>query len=195
MPCVPRPTARDRLVDALRGNIADEDPDTARLIRALRHVRRTGVFSRAEFLAMCRWKSPRSCRQCEANAAATVRRVAREVLNARSERRRMELLLELRGVGVPTASAILTLVDPRRYGVLDIRAWQLLHETGWVGANPRGVGFRAAHWEEYLRVLRLLAARLGAPVRRVEWTLFLCHRRRPGRLYRRPEDRRDRSRR
>jgi hypothetical protein len=183
MPDVPRRTACDRLVEELRVSLADEEPETAQLIRALRHVRQRGVFSRREFLTMCRWKSPRSGPQCATNTAAVVRRVAREVLAARSEQRRMELLLGLRGVGVPTASAILTLVDPRRYGVLDIRAWQLLHERALVTANPRGTGFRAAHWHEYLEVLRQLAARLGAPVRQVEWTLFLHHRRRPGLLY------------
>jgi hypothetical protein len=171
-------------VRELRLCLAEEEPETARLIGTLGHVRRRGAFDRAEFLAMCRWKSPRSSRLCAANSAARVRRAAREALSARSERRRMELLLGLRGVGVPTASAILTLVDPRRYGVLDIRAWQLLHQTGWVASNPRGTAFRVVHWLEYLRVLRHLAARLRAPVRQIEWTLFLCHRRRPGRLYR-----------
>jgi hypothetical protein len=28
------------------------------------------------------------------------------------------------------ASALLTLLDPKRYGVIDIRVWQLLHRMG-----------------------------------------------------------------
>src|SRR5438445_5143702 len=90
---------------------------------------------------MCRWKSPRALRRYAANPAATVRRVSRAVLAARSERSRLELLTRLRGVSVPTASAILTLIDPRRYGVLDVRAWQLLFGLGSVGRKPAGRGF------------------------------------------------------
>jgi hypothetical protein len=35
-----------------------------------------------------------------------------------------------KGVSVPMASALLTLLDPKRYGVIDIRVWQLLHRMG-----------------------------------------------------------------
>ena len=59
----------------------------------------------------------------------------------------MEHLLALDGVSVPVASAILTLLDPRRYGVLDIRAWQLLYAMQGVDANPAGrKGGSAPNW-------------------------------------------------
>jgi hypothetical protein len=161
-----------------------EDPGTAALVARLAHVKRRGRFSRAEFLAMCRWKSPRAIHHCERNPAPRIRRASRAVFGTRSERRRMELLTGLHGVSVPTASAILTLVDPRRYGVLDIRAWQLLFGLGTVRRKPSGRGFALADWLEYLGELRRHARRLGVPARAVELTLFLCHRRlQKGRLY------------
>ena len=88
----------------------------------------------------------------------------------------MELLTGLRGVGVPMASAILTLLDPRRYGVLDIRAWQLLFAIRSVGANRRGQAFTIAQWEQYLEALRHHARRLHTTARAIEYTLFLSHR-------------------
>jgi hypothetical protein len=161
-----------------------EDPVTAELMRRLGHVRGAGVFTKAELLAMCRWKSPRAMPHYRRNAPATVRRIAREALATRSERRRMELLITLRGVSVPTASAILTLIDPRRYGVLDIRVWQLLFALRSVRANPAGRGLTIAHWLDYLRVLRAHARSLRATCRGVEWALFQLHRaRQRGRLY------------
>jgi len=78
-------------------------------------------------------------------------------------------------VSVPVASAILTLLDPRRYGVLDIRAWQMLYSVRGVDANPAGRGFTVAQWLRYLETLRCHARRLGASARAVEYTLFLCH--------------------
>jgi hypothetical protein len=156
--------------------IQQEDPATAALVRDLARVRARGAFTRAEFVRMCRWKSPRAQRLWRANSSARVGAVSRAVLATRSERRRMELLTGLRGVGVPMASAILTLIDPRRYGVLDIRAWQLLFAIRSVTANRRGQGFTIDQWEQYLAALRLHARRLKVSARSVEYTLFECHR-------------------
>jgi hypothetical protein len=153
-----------------------EHPPTAALIRELAGVRARGSFTRAEFSQMCRWKSPRARHLWEQNTPARIRAVSRQVLATRSERRRMELLTQLHGVGVPMGSAILTLLDPRRYGVLDIRAWQLLFAIRSVDANRRGQGFTIAQWEEYLGALRDHARRLRTTARAIEYTLFLSHR-------------------
>jgi hypothetical protein len=161
-----------------------EHPATAALIRRLAHVKAAGRFTRAEFLAMCRWKSPRSRRHCERSSAAVIRRVSAAVLAARSERERMERLVALAGVSVATASAILTLIDPERYGVLDIRCWQLLFRIRAVAGNARGRAFTVAQWEQYLERLRGHARALGVSARTVEHTLFHCHRKlQRGRLY------------
>jgi thermostable 8-oxoguanine DNA glycosylase len=176
----------DRILARLlkRGLVGKEDPATAALVHELRHVKRARRFSRPEFLRMCRWKSPRAVHQYERNAAATIRATSRAVLGSRSERRRLELLTTLKGVSVPTASAILTLIDPRHYGVIDIRVWQLLFRIGAVGSKPGGTGFRYADWELYLAILRRHASALRVSVRHVELTLFEHHRRtHKGRLY------------
>jgi hypothetical protein len=145
------------------------------------------VFTRGELIAMCRWKSPRAIAQYRRNRSATVDRVSRAVLATRNERRRMELLTSLRGVSVPTASAILTLIDPRRYGVLDIRVWRLLFALRSVRANPAGQGFTIAQWLIFLDLLRTHARALGATCRAVEWALFRAHRARSkGPLYAKP---------
>jgi hypothetical protein len=173
------------LESALAGEAAcPEDPGTEALIRRLRGIRRRGAFTRAEFLLMCRWKSPRAAPHYRKNSAARIRRVSRAVLATRDEGRRMAALLSLSGVSVPVASAILTLIDPRRYGVLDIRVWQLLHALGGVRTRPSGRGFEPRHWHEFLACLRPAAARAGLAVRAAEHALFHCHRRfQSGRLY------------
>jgi hypothetical protein len=171
--------------------VRQEHPATAALVRELGDVRARGTFTRAEFARMCRWKSPRAQHLWRANSASRIRAVSRAMLATRSERRRMELLTSLRGVGVPIASAILTLLDPRRYGVLDIRCWQLLFATRSVASNRRGQAFTLAQWLEYLGALRLYARRLNVPARTIEYTLFEAHRKNQlGTLYpgaRRPD--------
>ena len=167
-----------RSLEALlaRELVREEHAGTAALIRDLAGVRRRGVFTRAEFRRMCRWKSPRARLLWEKNSPARIATVSRVVLATRDERVRMELLTSLAGVGVPMASAILTLIDPRRYGVLDIRAWQLLFAIRSVESNRRGQGFTIAQWLDYLAALREHARRLGVSARTVEYTLFHCHR-------------------
>jgi hypothetical protein len=138
--------------------LASEYPGTAELIRRLRHVRRAGEFSRAEFVLMCRWKSPRAMPLYRRHRAARIRALSRAVLATRSE--------------------------TRRYGVLDIRVWQLLWALGAVDRRPGGRGFTVADWLVYLATLRGHARALGVSVRRVELTLFERHRRaQRGRLY------------
>ena len=179
-----RPRHRSLAALLRRELTLDEDPGTLALIGRLRHVKRAGEFSRAEFLRMCRWKSPRAAPHYAKNRASRIRAISRAALATRSERRRMETLITLSGVNVPVASAILTLIDPARYGVLDIRVWQLLLALGCVDGKPGGRGFTVRDWQVYLARLRPHAKRLGVSVRAVEYTLFRCHQKlQTGRLY------------
>jgi hypothetical protein len=164
--------------------LAAEDLPAAKIVKRLRHVAEDRELSRGEFLDICQWKSPRSIRQCERNAARTVEEVSRKVFATGSEKRRVELLTNLRGVSIPTASAILALSDPQNYGIIDIRVWQLLFSLKSVRENPRGQNFTFAQWYHFLKILRYHAERLDCPVRNVELTLFKFHQRfQKGTLY------------
>jgi hypothetical protein len=175
----------ENVAELLSNELTREDsPETRQLIRELRVVRRRGHLTQGEFLAICRWKSPRSIRHCMKNSPHRIRRQSAAALASRDERVRFEALTALDGVGFPTASAILALTDPRRYGVIDIRVWQLLFELGAVRTKPNGVGFTLDECCEFLAVLRPHAKRLGVSVRAVEYSLFLYHQRmQEGALY------------
>ncbi len=155
--------------------VDSETPKTEALIHGLRPVRRRGYLTRSEFLRICRWKSPRGIRHCESNSAAQVRYWTAKAFKTRSERVRFEALQQLAGVGAPTASAILALTNPKRYGVIDIRVWQLLFSLKSVRTKPHGVGFTFSNWYHYLKKLQYYAKEFGVPVRQVELTLFRYH--------------------
>ena len=166
--------------------IVKEDPQTSKIIKRLEHVKSDRELSRGEFLDICYWKSPRSIRQCERNSAKAIEKTSQEVFRTRSEKQRLVLLTGLHGVSVPTASAILTLTNPKRYGVIDIRVWQLLYALRSVKRNPRGQGFRFNHWFHYLQILRHYSKKLTVPVRLIELTLFKFHQNhQEGTLYKR----------
>ncbi len=171
----------EALADLLvRVTIVEEDQETRDLIDRLAHVASDHVLSRSEFLDICYWKSPRSTHHCRRNSTQSIKRASQEVFRTPNEQRKMELLTTLKGVSIPTASAILTLTNPDRYGVIDIRVWQLLHAIGAVRRNPAGRGFTTGQWLEYLELLRAAAKKLNVSVRLVELTLFTYHRDRAG---------------
>ena len=165
----------------------EEDADTADVVASLRQARRRKYLTKSELERICRWKSARAMPLIRANSHQRIRAATWAALTTKSERRRLEALVSLHGVSVPMASAILMLLHPRRYGVIDIRVWQLLVVLGTVKGNERGTGFTFAHWYRFLMIIRYFARSFGVSARDIERTLFLVHREyQAGRLYRTP---------
>ncbi len=154
----------------------EEDAATSALIARFRPARERGYLTKSELAAACRWKSPRTSGQVGQNSAQRIRRATAQSMNAVTERERMASLLTLRGVSVPSGSAVLTMLDPERYGVIDIRAWQVLHRVKLVGGAQSGTGLSVANWEAFLAAIRTLAATLRATPRDIERALFYVHR-------------------
>ncbi len=83
---------------------------------------------------------------------------------------------------VPASAAIFgaasskpLLLDPKRYGVIDIRVWELLYALGTVTKNPGAVGFSFDNWHEFLMIIRHFAKKLECKARDIERTLFIAH--------------------
>jgi hypothetical protein len=154
---------------------ADEDEPTAGLIKRLRPARQRGYLKPEELEEICKWKSARAIQHIKSNTASEIRVATSTALKTRSERQRLEALTTLKGVSVPMASAILMLLDPKRYGVIDIRVWQLMHKVGAVTKNYAGVNFTFQNWYQYLMIIRYFAKKFGTTARLIELTLFKAH--------------------
>jgi hypothetical protein len=180
-PPVP-PSEESRVYPDLHTLLADrlvreEEPAAAALMAQMSPARERGHLTYDEFYAICCWKEPRQRmrRFWQRNAPAFVVDCTAAALATTDERARMDALLRLHGVGLPIASAILTLLFPEDYGVIDIRAWQTLFHYGSVTTNPAGCNFALDEWLTYTDVLRDWAGRFGVGARRVEHTLYLYH--------------------
>jgi hypothetical protein len=86
---------------------------------------------------------------------------------------RTRILTALRGVGVPVASAILALVQPDDYCVIDFRAWRQVF-----GEERRS--FDVGHYKKYAKVVRDLARDLGWAAQEVDAAIWERDRRIPG---------------
>jgi hypothetical protein len=139
--------------------------DGARLLEVGAAVRARGHYTRAEFVEVCAWKTPRSRPKVAMNSEAEVLEATSRALTASDEETRMRALLELEGVGAPTASTLLYVAFPDDYPILDVRALESL------GVKPRSqypVGF----WLEYLSACREIARRAGVRIRTLDKALW-----------------------
>jgi hypothetical protein len=139
--------------------------DDAGLLRAGARARTRGYYTRAEFIAVCAWKTARSKPKIASNTAAAVRNATGRALAVLDEEARIGALLELVGVGVPTASTLLYFAFPDDYPILDVRALESL------GVKPRSV-YPVSFWLDYLRACRELARRCGVSIRTLDKALW-----------------------
>jgi hypothetical protein len=77
---------------------------------------------------------------------------------------RMNILCSLRGVGVPIASAILALVFPEEYAVVDFRVWRQLFD--------KPTEFSISDYKRYMNKIRPLAKELGWLVQEVDYAIW-----------------------
>lgn len=128
-------------------------------------VRARGYFTRPEFLALCRWKTPRSQPRVASNPDGFIQAVTQTALSTPEERLRIEVLTLLDGVSWPTASVLLHFGHADPYPILDFRAlWSLGVE------NPPRYAFD--FWWEYTCYTRQLAAESGVSMRVLDRALW-----------------------
>lgn len=162
-----------------------EDLHTERLINELKNARVRGWLDKKELINICYWKSARSIRLIESNHPKTIKKITQSAFSSSDEIDKMKLLVRLKGVGIPMGSSILMLTNPARYGVIDIRVWEVLYKMRTVKSNPKGVNFRFKEWEEYICTIRLLSKKHKVSVRSIERILFTVHQdNQDGNLYR-----------
>ena len=146
-----------------------------------------GYFTLPEIYRIARWKSPRRAEllnpaSCEPDLSPFAEKLTRFVLELGTDLDesvcKAVLLDALPGVGIPTASAILTVADPEWYGIIDVRAWGSLHLLDPQGPFSMPVPvFTPVHYRSYLCMLRQLSQRHACHCRTVDCALYTWGRR------------------
>jgi hypothetical protein len=139
--------------------------DDAPLLAVGAAARARGYYTRGELIEVCAWKTPRSRPRVAANSRRSVMTRTRRALRATDESDRITALLELQGVGVPTASTLLYVAFPDDYPILDVRALESL------GVRSRSQ-YPLSFWLEYLDACRELARRFGVSIRTLDKALW-----------------------
>ena len=85
-------------------------------------VLRRGYLTKQEIHKIARWKSPRRAALTLENTDDLIKEIAERAFTAADDWTKLLTLTQLRGIGQPTASAILHLYDKGEYVLLDIHA-------------------------------------------------------------------------
>ena len=139
--------------------------DESKLLTIGESVCARGYYTRGEFIEVCAFKSVRSRPKIAANSRDAIVSATRSALATDDEGLRMQHLLALDGVGVPTASTLLYCAFPADYPILDIRALESL------GVKPRSQ-YPVSFWLLYLAACRALSAGRGVSIRTLDKALW-----------------------
>ena len=123
----------------------------------------SGDLSLQNLKVIYRWKSPRRIGLLKENTPAAIGQALSHALCAKTIREAIDSLTCLHGVGVKTASAILTAIDQKRYTVLD---WRSLEALG--AENGEGVDL----YIRYVEACGSMANKYGVTMRdfdRANW--------------------------
>ena len=142
----------------------DETERLKREFRLLRETRFPFFLDAAELEPIFKWKLgsqyKRGLWQRSTNSNSAYRIATRATFEVQEEdfdyeiELRFGFLTSLRGVGIPVASAILALVEPSKYCVIDFRGWRLVF-------GERRDSFGIGHYKRYLGRVRELSIDLG----------------------------------
>lgn len=165
------------LAELIKKNIKDDETgDALGLIKFLDDVNKKGYLTKDQFYKVAMWKTPRPKKHYLKNSEKHIIKVLKLVLDSQDDCEKITLLISLKGVSIAVASALLTIINPKNYGIIDIRVWQLLYLYGEVNTKPKGQGFNLNNYLDYLTILRKYASQFNVNVRDIERTLFFHHR-------------------
>jgi len=173
------------LSELIKNNLSTSETEEAiQLITKLSDVKRKKFLTKDQFYIVAMWKTPRPKNHYLNNSEEIIKKVSQKVITAKSEEEKMQYLTSLKGVSIAVASSLLTIMNPKDYGIIDIRVWQLLYKYGEVKTKPGGQGFNIKDWLIYLKILRKYATQFNTNVRDIERTLFFYHKKiQVGKLY------------
>jgi hypothetical protein len=127
----------------------------------------------ADVEAIVRWKSTRSIGYFGRNRRSDVLASVRGAIDVDDELDALRRLVALHGVRERVGSAILAVLRPSRYTVMDVRAWTTLIRFGYLDEHATEPWL--ASWVPYLDVCRGIASESALDLRTVDRALWAAN--------------------
>ena len=137
------------------------------------NFQKCGYLTSEEFFAIVIWKSNRSktkVRNGIRKARKSIREITSRIFKSKSKEDKINALLSIQGVGIPIASAILTVCYPKEFTVVDYRAQASLKKFGErLGGDPVS---KIEDYLDYVKICTNLAINNNCSLRDFDRILF-----------------------
>jgi ribosomal protein S8 len=130
-----------------------------------RLLKNRGYLTRANLITIGDWKAPRARRHYRKNRNQRVRKISKSSFSTKDEKKRIESLDSLRGVGYPIASTILHFAFPHKYPIMDFR---VIRSLGLKQPSTYKFDF----WKGYCKKMQAIAKKYRLPMRTVDKALW-----------------------
>lgn len=132
--------------------------------------RTQGHLTREQLYEIAYESSTRSAYHVERNPPERCTEVTANVLAVDGDFSKIQLLTGLSGFKAPTASCVLTALDPNRHAVVDTRVWASLDRLDYL--DGRKESFDAADYVRMIVPIREIAEETGYTTAEVGYALF-----------------------
>lgn len=131
-----------------------------------RNFKKNKTLSDEEFFKIVIWKSNRAKGKVLAGikkSKKSIRQIMRDVYNAKNPEEKIKILTKIKWIGLPIASAILTVCYPNKFTILDYRVWDILLKDKKVKAKnpPKSI----SEYLDYVDICKNYAKKLKLSLR------------------------------
>jgi thermostable 8-oxoguanine DNA glycosylase len=134
------------------------------------NYREQGYLTQEQLYEIAFESSTRSAYHVRKNAEERCREVTRNVLEVEGDFSKITLICGLKGFKAPTASCVLTALNPEKHAVVDTRVWASLERKGYFDSRKESFGP-----DDYIRMIkpiREIAEQTGYTTAKVGYALF-----------------------
>lgn len=132
--------------------------------------RNQGFLTQDQLYEIAYESSTRSAYHVRKNPEERCREVTENVLEVDGDFSKITLVCGLRGFKAPTASCVLTALNPEKHAIVDTRVWASLERLGYV--EDRKESFGPEDYVEMIEPIRKISGETGFSPAEVGYALF-----------------------
>ena len=129
-----------------------------------------GYLTKAELYQLAHLNSTRSSYHVKRNPEGRIEKVTEVAYNIENDFCRLALYTSLMGIGIPTASAILTSLNSQKHCVIDTRVWATLYNLNYFEKEKES--FKADDYLKIAKIVRKMAAETDYSTAEIAYALF-----------------------
>lgn len=129
-----------------------------------------GHLTRKQLYEIAFESSTRSAHYVKNNKKEYCIEVTENLSRIKGDYSKIALIESLKGFKAPTASCILTIIDPRKHAIVDTRVWAALERKNYV--NGRKETFNAEDYVEMIKHIRKISKKTKYAPEKIGYALF-----------------------